>query len=212
MDAERASEELKVIRQLMERPIRYSTQSGLSGILAGVAALLGVAADWYVCEIYAPDVAMWINLFVWGGVFLAAFTSAVVLTRLRELRMGMPFWSPIKMKILRTILPPFVAGVGLTAAVMYRWHGRIGPNQWGLIPAIWMTFYGVALCQVGEFAVRELRMLGTAFIASGLIAGAFYQYTIPGLEPGTAPYWTFGIAFGGFHLIYGTVVWVRHGG
>ena len=212
MDAERAGEELQVIRQLMERPVRYSTQSGLSGILAGLAALIGIAVDWYVCEISDRVTAMWINVAVWSGVFLSAFTAAVVLTRLRERRQGMPFWSPVKRRVLRTILPPFVAGVGLTAAVMYRWYAEIGPNQWGLIPAIWMTFYGTALWQVGEFGVREIRLLGVAFILAGLVAGAFYQHTIPGLEPGMAMYWTLGITFGGFHLVYGTIVLLRHGG
>ena len=212
MDAEKASAELKVIRQLMERPVRYSTQSGLAGIIAGLAALAGVFADAAVCGACRPVAAMWINVAVWAGVFLVAFAGVTVLTRLRERARGMPFWSAAKTRILRAILPPFVAGVGLTAAVMYRWYGGIGPNQWGLIPPIWMLFYGVALWQVGEFAVGEVRLLGTAFIAAGLLAGAFFQYTIPGTEPGTAGYWTLGITFGGFHLIYGAVVWIRHGG
>jgi len=62
---------------------------------------------------------------------------------------------------------PFVAGVGLTLAIMYRWYNGIGPNQWGLIPAIWMLFYGIALWQLGEFSPREVRFLGAAFILIG---------------------------------------------
>ncbi len=34
MDSDRAAQEIRIIRQLMERPVRYSTMSGLSGILA----------------------------------------------------------------------------------------------------------------------------------------------------------------------------------
>ena len=212
MDAKKAGEQLKVIRQLMERPVRYSTQSGLSGILAGLATLVGIFIDQYVCEAADPVLAIWINAAVWSGVFITAFAAVVILTRLRERQKDMPFWSPVKMRILRTILPPFVAGIGLTAAIVYRWLVKDGPNQFGLIPALWMTFYGVALWQIGEFAVGELRLLGTAFILAGLVTAALLQYTIPGLAEGTAAYWTLGVTFGGFHIVYGTIVWIRHGG
>ena len=64
---------------------------------------------------------MAINLCVWGAVFLVAAGSVMGLTRLRELRRGMPFWTPIKTKILMTALPCLVAGAGLTAAIAWRW-------------------------------------------------------------------------------------------
>jgi len=211
MDADKAAENLTIIRQLMERPIRYSTMSGLSGILAGCAALGGVAADAWVSD-NLPNDALWINMLVWAGVFITAFTSSAVLTYIRERKQGMPFWSPIKRRILMTILPPFVAGVGLTLAIMHRWQTGDGPNQWGLVPPIWMLFYGVALWQIGLFSAIELRAMGVAFILAGLITAYRYQYTIPGLQPGSAPYWTLGITFGGFHIVYGIIVWIRHGG
>jgi len=203
MDAERAAEELKVIRRLMERPVRYSTMSGLSGILAGCAALAGVAADWYVSHAYSPVRAVQINVAVWAGVFLAAFAAAVVLTRLRERKRGMPFWSDVKRRILWTILPPFVVCVGLTGAIVYRWWAGQGPNLWGLIPAIWMVTYGLALWQVGLFSPVEVRILAVAFLLAGLIAAAAFH---------AHPYWALGGTFGGFHLVYGLAVWLRHGG
>jgi len=203
MNENRAGEELKVIRQLMERPIRFSTMSGLSGILAGCAALAGLAVDWLVSHRFDASTAVWINLGVWAGVFAVAFLCAVVLTRLRERGRNMPFWSSVKRRILLTILPPFVAGVGLTAAIAFRWHQGIGPNQWGLIPALWMLFYGVALWQVGAFSVPDVRVLGAAFLLAGLVCAGFSQ---------DCPYWSLGITFGGFHIVYGILVWLRHGG
>ena len=204
MDPQRASEQLTAIRELMERPVKYSTQSGLSGIIAGLAALGGCFADFYVSKTWPPEQAIPINIFVWAGVLAVAFGGAVILTRLRERRQGMPFWSNVKKRILRTILPPFIAGAGMTAAIVYREvvypHG---PNMWGMIPAVWMLFYGVALWQIGEFGVRELRWLATAFLAAGLVCAADFH---------TYPYLALGITFGGFHLAYGTVVWMRYGG
>jgi hypothetical protein len=205
MNADKAAQELKVIRQLMERPVRYSTMSGLSGILAGLAALGGLAADWAISGAWqdTPRTAMKITFLVWGCVFVVAFAGAVICTRLRELRQNMPFWSAIKKKILLTILPPFVAGVGLTLVIVYRWQVGWGPNQWGLIPAIWMLFYGLALWQVGLLSPVEVRLMGVAFLASGLVAAMWLQ---------PHPYWSLGVTFGGFHIVYGLAVWVRHGG
>lgn len=223
MEADKAAAELKAIRELMERPVRYSTQSGLSGIIAGLAALAGCALDSKVSQRYAPLTATKINMCVWAGVLLVAFAGVTIFTRLRERRRGMPFWSNVKKRILWTILPPFVAGAGITLAIVYRWWLDIGPNMWGLIPAIWMLFYGVACWQVGEFSVKEIRILGVAFIAAGLLTGAFFQYDIQGLtrpllgfhlglDSGSAAYVTLGTTFGGFHIIYGLIVWKRYGG
>ena len=205
MDADKAAAELKVIRRLMQRPVRYSTMSGLSGIFAGCAALAGVLADSLVTSRYASDPAkaVKINMGVWAGVFLAAFASAVILTRLREVKQGMPFWSDIKRRILLTILPPFVAGAGLALAIVYRASIGEGPDMWGLIPAVWMLFYGVALWQLGMFSPIEVRLLGVAFVLAGLAAAALLH---------ACPYWTLGATFGGFHIVYGIAVCIRHGG
>jgi hypothetical protein len=206
MNADKAAQELKVIRQLMERPVRYSTMSGLSGILAGLAALGGLAADWAISGAWQGQhrpVAMKLNVLVWAGVLVVALAGAVICTRLRELRQNMPFWSGVKKKILLTILPPFVAGVGLTLIIVYRTRFNIGPNEWGLIPPIWMLFYGVALWQVGLLSPVEVRLMGAAFLAAGLATALWLQ---------PHPYWSLGVTFGGFHIVYGLAVWVRHGG
>lgn len=208
MDTERAAEELKVLRQLMERPIRFSTMSGLSGIWAGAMALVGLGLDVYVTGLYRdrPDVGLALSAAVWAGVFVAALAGVLLLTRRRERKQGMPAWSGVKARILKTILPPFVGGVGLTGIILLRWWlsgTQGGEAQFDLVPAIWMLFYGIALWQVGEFAPAEVRALGAAFVLAGLASAAFFQ---------AWPYQALGATFGGFHLIYGIIVWIRYGG
>ena len=215
MDASRAAEELRLIRQLMERPVRYTTQSGLSGIVAGLAALAGCAADWQISSRLPPRQAFWANLGVWAAVFAAAVAASTALTALRERRRGMPFWTAAKRRVLLTILPPFVAGAGLTAAICFRWYHGIGPNMWGLIPPVWMCFYGLACWQVGDFSIGELRVMGAAFVLSGLLTAALVPARLvaaAGGDMNLEPHWTLGVTFGGYHIIYGVVVWIRHGG
>lgn len=204
MDTQRAARELTVIRQLMERPIRYSTMSGASGVLAGLAALGGCLADSYVGTICAGETVFWAYAGVWAAVLAVALAGTLILTRIREVRQGMPFWSNIKKRIFLTILPTFLAGVGLTVAIAARGYVA-GSVDWGIIPAIWMIFYAVALWQVGEFAPVEVRILSVLFLVSGLVSACLFQDNLHA-------YWSLGITFGGFHIVYGTIVWIRHGG
>ena len=75
MDDATALEELKVIRSLMERPVKYSTQSGLAGILAGIIALAGMFADMYISDHFEPVTAVGVCFFVWGGVLLLSLLA-----------------------------------------------------------------------------------------------------------------------------------------
>jgi hypothetical protein len=201
MDTQRASRELAVIRELMERPVRYSTMSGAAGVFAGATALVGVWADDFVWRSLPLRQAMLMEVVVWGAVFLVALAGAIVLTRLRERKMGLPFWTYARKRVLRSIAPPFLAFLGLTLAILARWYMGLD-DFWGMIPPIWMACYGLACCQVSEFSLGELRVLGAAFILSAVVAVFLPEQ----------PYATLGITFGGYHIIYGVVVWVRHGG
>ena len=132
----------------------------------------------------------------------------------REIRQGMPFWSPIKRKILMILLPPFIAGAGLTSILVFRGlHGApYAAYQLGLIAPLWMLFYGVACWQIGELSISEIRVLGAAFVVFGLICAAVFQSSIFGMFRGLAYYLTLGVSFGGFHILYGLWVWRKYGG
>jgi len=209
---EKAEENLKVIRDLMERPVRYSTQSGLAGIIAGASAICGLVADIWVWNRAATiEEAIFNCMFVWIAVLFVALCSVLILTHLRETKQGIPHWSKIKVRIFKAIALPFVAGAGLSAIIILSWFRvpeddalrRVIFNQGFLVPALWMLFYGIACWQVGEFSVIEMRIMGAAFVAAGLITALFFQ---------DYPYVALGITFGGFHIFYGVVAWVRHGG
>jgi hypothetical protein len=204
MDPNKAAGNLQVIRELMERPVRDSTQSGASGVIAGCVALAGLAADWCFFELFGPGhLAFWINMGVWAGVFLISLGAALGLTRMRAHRQGLPYWTPARRKILISIIAPFFAAAGLTAAMLYQWYFSGDGSQWGLMFPCWMLFYGLACWQVGEYSIREIRVMGAAFVLAGILSAAFFQMH---------PYWSMGVTFGGFHIAYGIVVWIRHGG
>ncbi|MFA6134760.1 MAG: hypothetical protein WC869_12160 [Phycisphaerae bacterium] len=197
MDIENATQELKVIRQLMERPVRYSSMSGAAGVLAGAFALAGAVVD----RLLGHQDTLVLTSIIWGAVFCLAAAGDILLTRAREKRMGMPFWTSIKRRMLMTILPPFIVGGAMTLALL-DWH-PVPYSHLSLVPALWMVFYGLALWQAGDFSIAEVRGMGACFILAAPLTATFCQGW---------PALAMAITFGGFHLVYGTVVWIRHGG
>jgi hypothetical protein len=208
MDKDKAFQELQVIRALMERPIRYTTLGGKSAVLAGLAALAGTAADWAVWFSTPPPdftAALLASGAIWLGVLAVATAGTILLSWQREKRQGMPFWTSIKRRILATILPIFVASVGMTVGLVL--HGLRHPESdpWVLIMPSWMLFYGVALWQLGLLSEPPVRVLAGAFFVAGL-ACCF----VPAILHNPVP--AMGATFGGFHLVYGLYVWRRYGG
>ncbi len=208
MENEKAIEELKVIRALMERPIRYSTLSGKSAVLAGLAAAAGTAADWAVgfsAPRADPEAAILASVVIWLGVLAVAATGTILLAWQQEKRRGLPFWTSIKRRILATVLPILVASLGLTAGIVL--HGLSHPESdaWDLLVPIWMLFYGVALWQLGLLSEPPVRVLAGAFLVAGLACGL-----VPALLDSPTP--VMGATFGGFHIVYGLYVWRRYGG
>jgi len=207
MTPRQAAEHLRVIRELMERPVRQTTRSGLAGVIAGTLALAGSAATHVVLpprsewaeglyQARPPDDALLSAGLVWLAVFVIASASDILITWRRARRRGETWWRRAQLQTAMAILPGFVL-VGFFTA-LFVWLGEPGA-----IPFGWMIGYGMALWTVGMFSITEVKVLGAAF----LVAGWLGMLLLPGF-----PIVVLAVTFGGFHLVYGAVVWARHGG
>jgi hypothetical protein len=208
MTPEQAAEHLRVIRQLMERPVRHTTRSGLAGLVAGGLALAGAALTWHLLPPEAewpllnparpyrpPAGAVWNVALVWLAVLLAAAAGDVLITWRRARRRQETWWKREQLQTAMAIVPGFV----LAAFFTYIWYIL----EFNYIPFGWMIGYGMALWTVGMFSITEVKVLGAAFLASGW-AGLILlsDYPVAAMA----------VTFGGFHLVYGLVVLKRHGG
>ncbi len=196
MTAEQAARHLRVIRELMERPIRQTTRSGLAGIVAGGLALAGCAVTrllWPEGPPTAPPLAVG---GVWLGVFLLAAGTDILVTWRRSARGGRTYWKRAQLQTALAIVPGFL----LAGFFTYLFAAR---ELYRLIPFGWMIGYGMALWTVGMFSIAEVKVLGAAFLLAGWLGAVL----VPGYGLTAAA-----VAFGGLHLAYGVVVWVRHGG
>lgn len=195
-----AEENLRLIRAAMERSTRHSTLSGLSGVLAGILALIAciVSAAWVGSPAEPSHRMPFVAL--WGATLVAASVGDILLTKRRASRVGKTALSPLGRQLARAVAPGLLAGVATT--VLYLGHPEaIGPFLYGL----WMVCYAMALLSIGMLSVREVSWLGWGFLAAGAAT-----FLLPDSAP-LGPRAVMAIAFGGFHIVYGLWMGIKHG-
>lgn len=207
-------QDLAHIRGLMERSTRFLSLSGLSGVFAGVVALLGalVARERYEELILASggiglrdagEGARYLETQVlstaWDLVLLAALVlvlavcGAAWFTWRRARRTGQGLWDPSARRLAWNLAIPLVSG-GLFCLAML-WHGNVA-----LVAPATLVFYGMALLNASKYTLDEIRWLGISEVVLGLLATAWVG---AGLL-----FWALG--FGVLHIVYGGLMWYRH--
>jgi len=196
LDAREARENLRVIRQLMERSTKYSTFSGLSGVFAGLTSIVGCLITRQLNARALPSAAYRAQfLLTWSLVILAAIGADYLLTKRRAARVGKRILSRLGKQMVVASAPGLGSGALLTLYLLkHHLFAEIFP--------VWMLCYGMAVCAVGLFSQREVSLLGAAF----LLAGAATL-----LLPPTLGLTMMALSFGGFHIVYGIAMTRRDG-
>ena len=199
-------ETLQDIKRMMERSSRFISLSGLSGIAAGICALIGA---WFANKEFQP---YYTNYEASGGysgedfqqlklrllvialaVLAAALVSAFYFTWRKARHNKLPVWDLTAKRLTLNMLIPLVTG-GLFILAMYQY------NEWKFIAPACLIFYGLALVNASKYTLTDVRYMGLLQILLGLINTQFIGY---GLY-----FWTAG--FGVLHIIYGFVMWWKY--
>jgi hypothetical protein len=197
--------DISAIRSMMDRASKFLSLSGLSGISAGVVALAGawaahVALQQSGTHILLPG-EVWTGD-AWPGRFLIADAISVLVIALAcstffSVRMakkkGYQLWGPTTMYLLGALFIPLAAGGAFCGILLF--HGI-----YGLLPAVMLVFYGLALLNAGNFTFGEVRYLGVIDILLGLTAGF---HPALGLI-----LWAGG--FGLLHIVYGILLYAKY--
>ncbi len=184
---------LAEIRSVVDRTTRYSTFSALSGFLTGAAALIGSGGCGYFAKFPGARAEDKSFVYVWAGVFAFCAMQHLLLTWLKARSRGEVAWTPIARTALLALLGPGMAGILISAIVIFQ-------LQYDRLAELWLLLYGCGLWAVSFFAPLFLRWLGAAFMILGALA--WKDHETPGL-------WL-GLGFGGLHLIFGTIVLARY--
>jgi hypothetical protein len=198
-------DDLASIRNLMERSSKFISLSGLSGVLAGVYALIGAAAA-YTYLNYGSfdhsdtnfhiivDSSVIVTLaFIAVVVLVASVLTGILLSYKKAKKSNQPFWSKTSKALLFNMATPLVAGGLLMLIFLARgYYGIVGPAS--------LIFYGLALIGASNFTFTAIKSLGLCEIALGLISALYPGY---GLY-----FWALG--FGVLHIVYGSVMYLKY--
>lgn len=203
-------ETLSEIRSIMERSSRFISLSGLSGVAAGIFALLGAAAVYvYIGATPFDHKHLYFKLALssdkWGLspllfflldtsiVLIGAISCGIVFTVRKARKKGLAIWDATSQRLLINLLIPLVAG-GIFCLLLLH-HGVVG-----LVAPTTLIFYGLALVNASKYTLTDIRYLGFSEIILGLIAMYFIGY---GLE-----FWAIG--FGFLHIFYGLAMYYKY--
>jgi hypothetical protein len=184
----RAADNLRFIRDTMERAASFTAVPGWGGVVIGVTAVTtGVVA------LRMPAQQQFIAWLIEAAL---ALTIGCVTVRMKSKRLALSLSSRPAQRAFLSFVPPLLAGAVLTT-VLYR------AEMLTVLPGLWLLLYGAAVVTGGAFSVRIVPVMGLCFMLLGgvsLLAPAVWGdvFLILG--------------FGVMHILFGTFIARRHGG
>lgn len=186
---DRAIDDIRFIRETMERSGSFTAVSGIGGVIMGVIALVGTVA-----ASQATTPLAWVVIWMTAAATAIGVALASMATKSRAA--GAPLLSGPGRKFAWNVSPPLVVGAVLTVALTVA-----GPVE--LLPGIWLLLYGTGVVTGGAFSVRIIPIMGLTFMTVGAAAlfapAAWGNAFMAG-------------GFGGLHILFGIIIWRRHGG
>ncbi len=192
------------IKSMMQERSRFLSLSGLSGIMAGIYALIGAAIAQKMVS-HAQSIAyndliskslspIVIKLLILSGVvLLLSVVTAYFFTRRRAMQRNEKMWSSASSKALKSYMIPLGTG-GIFVILL------IARGELLLVAPSTLIFYGLALYSASNYTLRDVGSLGIIEIIIGLMAVAFPGY---GLY-----FWAAG--FGILHILYGMMMYFKY--
>ncbi len=184
-----AADNIRFIRETMERASSFTAVPGTGGVGMGLTALLAAGIS---ARARTPEA--W--LLVWLVEAVVAIALGCVAMARKARRTGTDMFSGPARRFLLTLTPPLAAGALLTLAL-----ARAGRAE--LLPGVWLLLYGTAVVTGGAMSVRPVLVMGALFMLLGAAALASPSAW------GTA---YLAAGFGGLQIVFGSVIARRHGG
>ncbi|MEA2042112.1 MAG: hypothetical protein U9N85_06120 [Bacteroidota bacterium] len=196
-------EQISEIKSIMEHSSSFLSLSGLSGVFAGIFALLGAGFAFYYITAIAekpllPSLVLdrtMLTILIADALIVLVLTLVVgfIMTRRNTIRKGLEIKSAASSRMLTNLMIPLGAG-GFTAFIFII-QGIYSP-----IAGLTLIFYGLALVNASKYTLRDIRYLGLLEILLGLIALYFIGYELL----------VWAVGFGLLHIIYGTLMYLKY--
>ncbi|WP_405562732.1 hypothetical protein [Polaribacter sp. Asnod6-C07] len=199
MNSEDYLKDISEIKTLMNKSSRFISLSGLSGILAGLYALIGASfAYWF----YTLDGNEYIvieseifnflilDLLVVG---VLSIGTAILLTTKKAKENDEKIWDSLTKRLLTSFILPLLTG-GIYILII------LNQQKYGQTGALMLLFYGLALLNASKYTLGDVKYLGYTQIVLGLLCAVFPSYG----------FWFWVIGFGFMHIIYGASMYYKY--
>lgn len=197
-------EDLAHIRSMMERSSRFISLSGLSGVFAGLSALIG---GLYVYQLFKVNGIEYftdehillsgslVSELIWIGVIIlvCAFVFGTFFTVRKSKKYNLPIWTSATKNMLFNLAVPLAAGGIFCLALIY--HG-----YYGLVAPSTLLFYGLAVINAEKYTFSDIKYLGFSELLLGCISLFYIGYGLL--------FWILG--FGILHIVYGLVMFKKY--
>ncbi|GAA4100677.1 hypothetical protein [Mucilaginibacter panaciglaebae] len=199
-------DDISSIKTIMERSTKFISLSGLSGILAGIYALIGAGVAYILIpnystnslgdDVYENVNRLGLDLILFGvaiAVLVLSIVTAILLSSAKARRNHQSVWNQSSRALANAGLLPLLVG-GCFAFILYVQH------HYGIIAPACLVFYGLALVAASKFTYGDVKWLGLLEIVLGLLSL---------MQPGYGLYfWALG--FGVLHILYGTIMYFKY--
>ncbi len=193
MESNNYLKDISDIKNMMNKSSRFISLSGLSGILAGVYAIIGAAIAYWVVTtsvrgyLILDGKIFGICVFILLMVALFSIVTAIILTTRKAKKNGVKIWDATSKRLIINFLIPLVVG-GLYILII------LGQEKYGQTGGLMLIFYGLALVNASKYSIGDIRYLGYIQIVLGLIGSLYPGYG----------FWLWVLGFGVMHIVYGT--------
>ncbi len=184
-----AIDNLRFIRETMERASAFTAVPGWGGVAMGVTAICAS-----VVAAMQPDSRSWLS--VWLIEALAASAIGLYCMQRKAAGHRQELTSGPARKFASSFAPPVMGGALLTIAAA-------SAHQYQLLPGMWLLCYGIGVITGGAFSVKIVPVMGTCFASLGAVC----LFAPP--EWGN---WFLLAGFGVTHVIFGYLIARRYGG
>jgi hypothetical protein len=209
METNQATENLQVIRTLMERSALYRRALAPVMIFCGVMGSTAGIVGWLLKIHQARSFILY-----WALVAAVSLAGSFILVRRQALRDAEPFWSPPTRRIGTALLPPFTIGFILSLIALVKFAPGDDPDIVALfwIPLAWVALYGCGLCASGFFASRGINLFGWIQILGSCALLALINPNKFALNSLQYSYGIMTFFFGALHIAYGIYLYFTEQG
>ncbi len=204
MDQEKYIQDIKEIREMMDRSGRFISLSGISGVVAGIIALVSafiayhyiyLDSDFYSFKVVylSPETIQDIFLLALATLVLS-IGSVIILTHQTTKKKGQKLLNKHAKLVLVNLAIPLITG-GIVCIILII-NGYIG-----VIAPLTLVFYGLALVNASKYTLDDIRSLGITQIMLGLMGLYFIEYGLI----------LWAIGFGILHIVYGIIMRLKYG-